>query len=107
MIIVTRLGGPQVAVNADLIERVEADPVTVITLVDGTRYEVAEPVEDVVAKVRDFRAGVLIAADTLAGTKSGRQERQPAARLRVLHPPARRPQREAAADESPSTEHTE
>ena len=40
MIIVTRLHGPSLAVNCDLIERVEAAPDTVLTLVDGSRYVV-------------------------------------------------------------------
>jgi flagellar protein FlbD len=35
MIIVTRPHGPGVAVNCDLIERVEATPDTVLTLVDA------------------------------------------------------------------------
>jgi flagellar protein FlbD len=44
MIIVTRLHGASVAVNCDLIERVEATPDTVLTLVDGSRYGVRESV---------------------------------------------------------------
>ena len=40
MIIVTRLHGASVAVNCDLIERAEATPDTVLTLVDGSRYVV-------------------------------------------------------------------
>ena len=45
MIIVTRLNGPQVALNCDLIERAEATPDTILTLVDGTKYLVLETVE--------------------------------------------------------------
>ena len=37
MILLTRLNGPPFALNADLIERAEATPDTVITLVDGTK----------------------------------------------------------------------
>ena len=44
MIIVTRLHGASVAVNCDLIERAEATPDTVLTLVDGSRYVVRESV---------------------------------------------------------------
>jgi flagellar protein FlbD len=44
MIIVTRLHGSSMAVNCDLIERVEAAPDTVVTLVDGSRYVVRESV---------------------------------------------------------------
>ena len=42
MIILTRLNGEQFAVNCDLVERVDAHPNTVLTLVDGTKYIVAE-----------------------------------------------------------------
>ena len=35
MIIVTRLNGPPFALNPDLIERADATPDTVLTLVDG------------------------------------------------------------------------
>ena len=59
MIILTRLNGEQFAVNCDLVERVDAHPDTVLTLVDGTKYVVAESLAEVVERVRDFRAGVL------------------------------------------------
>ena len=59
MIILTRLNGDQFAVNCDLVERVEAHPNTVLTLVDATKYIVAESLTEVVDRVRDFRASVL------------------------------------------------
>ncbi len=65
MIAVTRRNGTCFALNPDLIERVEATPDTVITLVGGTRYVVTETVDQVVGEVRDFRAAVLAAADTV------------------------------------------
>ena len=71
MIIVTRLHGASVAVNCDLIERVEATPDTVVTLVDGSRYVVRESVSEIVDKVRAFRASVVLLA--------GRLDQQPAA----------------------------
>jgi flagellar protein FlbD len=60
MIILTRLNGEQFAVNCDLVERVDAHPDTVLTLVDATKYIVAESLTEVVIRVRDFRAGVLV-----------------------------------------------
>ena len=45
MIVVTRFSGPAVALNCDLIERVEANPDTVLTMVDGSRYVVRESVD--------------------------------------------------------------
>jgi flagellar protein FlbD len=65
MIIVTRLHGTTVAVNCDLIERVEASPETVVTLVDGNRYVVRESVAEIVDKVRAFRASVVLLAGRL------------------------------------------
>ena len=65
MIIVTRLHGPSLAVNCDLIERVEATPDTVLTLVDGSRYVVRETVSEIVDKVRAFRASVVLLAGRL------------------------------------------
>jgi flagellar protein FlbD len=59
MIILTRLNGEQFALNCDLVERVDAHPDTVLTLVDATKYIVAESLTEVVERVRDFRAGVL------------------------------------------------
>jgi flagellar protein FlbD len=66
VIIVTRLHGASVAVNCDLIERVEATPDTVLTLVDGSRYVVRESMAEMVDKVRAFRASVVLLAGRLA-----------------------------------------
>ena len=59
MITVTRLNGDAFALNPDLIERVEATPDTVITLVDGTKYVVRESVEEIVYRVREAKASVI------------------------------------------------
>ena len=59
MIRVTRLNGEQFALNADLIERVEAHPDTVAFLVDGTKYVVKETVDEVLLEIREYRAGIL------------------------------------------------
>ena len=65
MIILTRLGnGMQIAVNPDLIERAEHTPDTVITLVDGHKLVVEEPLDEVVALIRAWRASV--AAEAIA-----------------------------------------
>ena len=65
MILVTRLNGHPVALNCDLIERAEANPDTVLTLVDGTKYVLEDRIEDIVAKVREFRASVIALAQQL------------------------------------------
>ncbi len=63
MISLTRLNGPPFALNCDLIERAEATPDTVLTLVDGTKYVVSETVEEVVVRVREFRASIIALAN--------------------------------------------
>jgi flagellar protein FlbD len=54
----TRLNGEHFVLNAELIQRVEGHPDTVITLVDDTKYVVTESVDEVVREIRDYRAGI-------------------------------------------------
>ncbi|WP_222265412.1 flagellar FlbD family protein [Modestobacter marinus] len=58
MIRLTRLNGEHFVLNADLIQRVEGHPDTVLTLVDDTKYVVTESVDEVIREVRDYRAGI-------------------------------------------------
>jgi flagellar protein FlbD len=62
MVTLTRLTGSAFALNPDLVERVDSTPDTVITLVDGTKYLVRESVDEVVAKVLDYRAKIIALA---------------------------------------------
>ena len=62
MIVLTRLNGPSFALNPDLIERIDANPDTVVTLVGGIKYVVAESIDELLARVRDFRGQVIAAA---------------------------------------------
>lgn len=66
MILLTRLNGPVFALNPDLVERVDCTPDTIVTLVDGTKYLVAESVPEFVALVRQYRASVVAEAQQLA-----------------------------------------
>lgn len=66
MIVVTRLNGPRFAVNPDLLQRVESTPDTILTLIDGTKYIVAESMEEVTELVVDYRARVVAATLALA-----------------------------------------
>ncbi|MDQ1495375.1 MAG: flagellar protein FlbD [Actinomycetota bacterium] len=75
MIVLTRLNGPIFALNPDLIERVEANPDTVVVLVGGARYSVAEPVEDVVERIRTYRGQVIAAAHAIEFAPSGDRDR--------------------------------
>lgn len=65
MILVHRLKGEPMFLNADLIESIEARPDTVITLVDGRKAVVAETPEEIVGRIREFRAAVLATVDEL------------------------------------------
>jgi flagellar protein FlbD len=54
----TRLNGEHFVLNAELIQRVEGHPDTVITLLDDTKYVVTQTVDEVVRQVRDYRASI-------------------------------------------------
>jgi flagellar protein FlbD len=62
MIVVTRLNGPTFALNPDLIERVEANPDTVVVLIGGASYPIAESVSELLDRVRDYRSQVIASA---------------------------------------------
>ena len=66
MILLTRLSGSVFALNPDLIERLDSTPDTVVTLVDGKKYVVAEPMAEIVDLVRTWR-GAIIATSTMLG----------------------------------------
>ncbi|MGY1854876.1 flagellar FlbD family protein [Modestobacter sp. SYSU DS0290] len=58
MIRLTRLNGQHFVLSADLIQRAEGHPDTVITLADDTKYVVTESVDEVVRQIRDWRASI-------------------------------------------------
>jgi flagellar protein FlbD len=59
VILLTRLNGQAIALNSDLLERAEATPDTVLTLLDGSTYVVRESLHEVIGAVREFRASVV------------------------------------------------
>ena len=65
MILVTRLNGAVFALSPDLVERADCTPDTVITLVDGTKYVIAESVPEFIDSVRHYRASLIAAASRL------------------------------------------
>ena len=77
MITLSRLNGAPFAVNCDLIERIDASPDTVLTLVDGTRYVVAESLAVVIERIRTFRAEVVAISHDM--------QREPVRDLRVVN----------------------
>lgn len=59
MIVFRRLGGELIALNPDLIERIEATPDTVVTLVGENKFLVEESLEEVLGLITDYRAFVM------------------------------------------------
>lgn len=59
MIKVTRLNDTELVINTDLIEFIEAIPDTIISLTTGKKIMVKETVDEVIARVKDFKRGVL------------------------------------------------
>ena len=84
MIIVTRLNGTEIVVNADLIETIEATPDTVVTLVDGTRYLVEEDPATIIERVMGFRAAVLRLGDEPIGAPAPDAPDRPVADAEVV-----------------------
>ena len=65
MILFTRLNGGAIAINPDLIERVEETPDTVVTLRDDKKFLVAESLREVITLIADYRAYVVARAENL------------------------------------------
>lgn len=65
MIVVTRLNGAAFGLNPDLIQRVECAPDTVVTLVDGTKYVIAQSLDDLVDRITEHKARVLARAQEI------------------------------------------
>lgn len=84
MILLTRLNGSEIGVNADLIERVESTQDTVVTLVDGTKYVVAEDVTEIIDRVIEFRARILALGNRLGDSAALNDSVDPARRHRPL-----------------------
>jgi flagellar protein FlbD len=65
LILVTRINGAVFALNPDLVERADCTPDTVVTLVDGTKYVIAESVPEFIDSVRHYRASLIAQASRL------------------------------------------
>ena len=67
----SRLHGEVTALNPDLIERVEVTPDTVITLRDGTKYVVAESLDEMIERMVDLRARQFARAEQMLNGEDG------------------------------------
>jgi flagellar protein FlbD len=65
VIVVTRLKGPQFAVNPDLLQRIESAPDTILTLIDGTKYIIEESTAEVIVLIQAYRAQVIARAQQI------------------------------------------
>lgn len=99
MIILTRLGGHQVALNPDLIERAEPTPDTVLTMFDGHKIVVAESVDEVISAVRSWRASVAAEAFGLTHRAGNPDGDMHGGRDRSAHPAYGRVASELVADD--------
>ena len=59
MIKLTRLNGSLIVVNAELIEYVEANPDTILTLTTGQKILIQDPVDEVIKKVTNYKRSIL------------------------------------------------
>ena len=90
MILVTRLNGAVFALNPDLVERADCTPDTVITLVDGTKYVIAESVPEFIDSVRHYRASLIaqasrMEAEPAANAQSSSDDQDHDAKVLPLH----------------------
>lgn len=58
MVKVTKLNGNDIIVNSDLIEFIESTPDTIITLTTGKKLIIKDTIEDVIAKIINFKKKV-------------------------------------------------
>jgi flagellar protein FlbD len=84
MILLRRLSGPLFTLNPDLIERAEATPDTVVTLIGGNKYVISESLEELVELIRDYRARIIAAAETMMVDNGYGNDQPPVPRMRVL-----------------------
>jgi flagellar protein FlbD len=95
MITLTRLSGSVFLLNADLIERVDSTPDTVITLVDGKKYVVSESMGEVMDAVVAYRGEIVALGSLLDAAHSAqhltpvrREDRGPRLASVASHPAA-------------------
>ena len=81
MIAVTCRNGEHFSVDPLSIERIETDPDTVIHLVDGTKYVVADTFDEVLKTISDHRALTLVARQQIYGGVAEIAERRPTMRI--------------------------
>ena len=73
MIRLTRLSHTEIAINCDLIESIEEVPDTTVRLISGEKLLVLESVDQVIAKVVEYRRTVLAGMGSVGSFAAGRR----------------------------------
>ncbi len=71
MIMLTRLDGHAIALNEDLIVFAEKTPDTVLTMTSGHRLMVRESVDEVIARIAEFRRSTTAPGPPMSGVDHG------------------------------------
>jgi flagellar protein FlbD len=71
MIILTRLDGHSIALNEDLVVFAEKTPDTVLTMTSGHRLMVRETVDEVIARIAEFKRNLRPLMAPLTGVDHG------------------------------------
>jgi len=82
MIPLTRLNGEHIAINPDRIERADVTPDVILTMTDGSKYVIHESLDELIDRIRLFRASVLGLSYRLVF--EGDDEEDGTTRLRVV-----------------------
>jgi flagellar protein FlbD len=88
--------GNRIALNVDLIEKVEETPDTVITLTNGAHYLVQESLDEIIDKSIEVKARALQLAQHVLAPKEGQ-------RLRLLRPDDPEAETPAGSSADPSS----
>ncbi len=64
MVELTSLNGQRFILNADLIERIEARPDTIVSLTSGKKLIVQEAVSEVVSRLMHYRRSIFMPVET-------------------------------------------
>ena len=81
MILLRKINNAQIAVNCDLIEFIEETPDTVITLANGDKVVVQEPMAEIIDKVVAYRC---LVSDTVQKASQHLRPVMPVGRSRHL-----------------------
>jgi flagellar protein FlbD len=84
----TRLNGQGFVLNPDLVLKAESTPDTVVTLVDGTKFVVIEPLDVLSDRVVQYRAQVVATARELPGCQAPEETGRHGAELFAVEVPA-------------------